>query len=306
MPTSVRDSGYEVAGISVKVFITGAHGQVGLALQRQASMRGWQMMAVDRDDLDITDANAISAAVGRYSPDAVINAAAYTAVDGAEARSDISYAVNRDGPANLAAACARLDIPLVHYSTDYVFDGTKEDAYAEDDPVAPLGVYGASKLAGEQAVHSACTKYLILRTSWVFSAHGHNFVKTMLRLGKEHGQLQVVADQYGKPTSAAELARLTGEILEKAEGRWGIYHAAQPPVTSWHGFAEAIFAEAHRQGIELKVTEVLALTTAEYPTPARRPANSALNCEHLEASFGLIIRPWQESLAEVIGELKHA
>jgi len=269
-------------------------------------MRGWQVMAVDRDDLDITDADAVSATVRSYAPGVAINAAAYTAVDKAEAEPDMAYAVNRDGPANLAAACAKLDIPLVHYSTDYVFDGSKAGAYSEEDPVAPLGVYGASKLAGEQAVRSVCAKYLILRTSWVFSAVGHNFVRTMLRLGSEREQLRVVADQYGKPTAAAELARLTCEILTKAEGRWGIYHLAQSPVTSWHGFAEVIFAEARRQGVDLKVTEVQAITTAEYPTPAKRPANSALNCERLEATFSVSIRPWQESLAEVIRELRHA
>ena len=290
----------------MKVFIAGADGQVGRALHRQASMRGWQVMAVDRDDLDITDADAVSATVRSYAPGVVINAAAYTAVDKAESEPDLAYAVNRDGPANLAAACAKLDIPLVHYSTDYVFDGSKAGAYSEADPVAPLGVYGASKLAGEQAVRSACAKYLILRTSWVFSAVRHNFVKTMLRLGREREQLRVVADQYGKPTAATELARLTCEILTKAEGRWGIYHLAQSPVTSWHGLAEVIFAEARRQGADLKVTEVQAITTSEYPTPAGRPANSELNCELLEATFGISIRPWQESLAEVIRELRHA
>ena len=289
----------------MKVFITGAHGQVGYALQAQALQLGWQVRAVDRDALDITDADAVSAAIGAFSPDAVINAAAYTAVDRAEAEPDLAFSVNRDGTASLARVCGAAGIPLVHYSTDYVFDGSKTGAYVEDDPVAPLDVYGASKLAGEQALRTHCFRHLILRTSWVFSAHGHNFVKTMLRLGAERAQLRVVADQQGKPTAAAELARLTCEILPKAKDRWGIYHVAQPSVTSWHGFAEAIFFEANRQGFDLKVTDVQAITTAEYPIPARRPVNSELNCERLEAAFGVSIRPWRESLAEVIGELKH-
>ena len=289
----------------MKIFIAGVHGQVGQALQCQASSLGWQVKAVDRDELDITDADAVLATIRSYAPEAVINAAAYTAVDQAEAEPDMAFAINRDGPSYIANACEEAGIPLVHYSTDYVFDGTKANAYGEDDPVAPLGVYGASKLAGEQAVRAGCPQHLILRTSWVFSAAGHNFVKTMLRLGKERQQLRVVADQFGKPTAAAELARLTCEILPKAKDRWGIYHVAQPPVTSWHGFAEAIFAEARRQGMDLKVSDVQAITTAEYPIPARRPVNSELNCERLEAAFGVSIRPWRESLAEVIGELKH-
>lgn len=290
----------------MKIFITGAQGQVGLELQRQVEQRGWKALAVDRDDLDITDAESVAAAIRSYAPEVVINAAAYTAVDKAESEPEMAFAVNRDGPAHLAKACEKAGIPLVHYSTDYVFDGGKAHAYIEDDPTSPLGVYGASKLAGEQVVSSVCTRHLILRTSWVFSAHGHNFVKSMLSLGKEREQLRVVADQRGKPTAAAELTRLTCEVLPQMEGRWGIYHAAQSPVTTWHGFAEAIFGEARRQGLGLKVTDVQGITSAEYPTSARRPANSELNCTRLEATFGVAIRPWHASLAEVVGELQHA
>lgn len=289
----------------MKLLIAGGKGQVGTELQRQAKQLDWPIMAIDKGDLDITDGAAVSGLIREYHPDAVINAAAYTAVDKAESEIDEAYAVNRDGPANLATSCEALGIPLVHYSTDYVFDGTKDGAYAEGDPVAPLGVYGASKLAGEQAVHNGCTRHLILRTSWVFSAHGHNFVKSMLRFGRECEKLQVVADQHGKPTSAAELARLTLEILPHGEGRWGLYHVAQPQAVTWHDFAEAIFDEARRQGMEMKVSEVLAITTAEYPASTKRPANSELNCELLESTFDLTVRSWRESLAEVIRELKH-
>jgi len=193
---------------------------------------------------------------------------------------------------------------VIHYSTDYVFDGSKGNGYVESDPVAPLGVYGESKLAGELAVGEFCSKHLILRTSWVFSSHGNNFVKTMLKLGAERKALGVVADQFGKPSSAAEIARLTLEILPRAKSKWGIYHLAQPEVTSWHGFAEAIFDEARSQGVLLEIGKVRAIGTAEYPTPTRRPANSELHCDRLERVFGAVIKPWQVSLAEVIQEIK--
>jgi dTDP-4-dehydrorhamnose reductase len=290
----------------VKLFITGANGQVGQVLQQRVTSLGWQARAVDRDVLDITDAAAVEAEIGAYAPHAVVNAAAYTAVDQAEGEADAAFAVNRDGPANLARACEALGIPLVHFSTDYVFDGSKHGAYVEDDPVAPLGVYGESKLAGEQSVRTGCPKHLILRTSWVFSSHGSNFVKTMLRLGAEREELAIVADQSGKPTSAAEIARVTMEILSQDDIPWGTFHLAQPEVTTWHGFADEIFAEARAQGVELKVQRVKPISTADYPTPARRPANSELNCDKLAAVFGVAIRPWRESLAEVIKELKRA
>jgi len=288
----------------VKLLVTGSRGQVGTELVRQAQVLGWTVKAVDRDDLDITDREAVNRVIASFSPDAVTNAAAYTAVDQAEQDHAAAFAVNRDGPENLAVACADSDIPLIHYSTDYVFDGGNRDAYAESVPVAPLGVYGESKFAGEQAVRECCLKYFILRTSWVFSAHGNNFVKTMLRLAGERETLGVVADQFGKPTSAAEIARQTLAMLPVAEGNWGTYHLAQPDDTSWYGFAEAIFAEAEKQGALLKLETVNAIRTEDYPTPARRPANSVLCCNKLESVFGVSILPWRQSLADVIRELR--
>jgi len=289
----------------MRLLITGCDGQVGTELTRQSRALGWTVKAVDRDGLDITDLGAVNKAVRAFMPDVVINAAAYTAVDKAENDRATAFAVNRDGPKNLAVACVDLGIPLIHYSTDYVFGGSKADAYEEDDPVAPLGVYGESKLAGEQAVQELCSKYLVLRTSWVFSSHGNNFVKTMLRLAFEREVLGVVADQFGKPTSAAEIARLTLGVLSGAGEHWGVYHLAQPQTISWHGFAEAIFDEARKQGVLLKVGEVKAIGTADYPTPARRPVNSELNCDKLESVFGVRIRPWRESLADAVCEIEN-
>jgi len=291
----------------MKLFVTGACGQVGMELVRQAKALGWAVMPVGRAVLDITDALAVRAAISDFKPDAVINAAAYTAVDGAESDVDAAFAVNRDGVTNLATVCEACATPLVHYSTDYVFSGSKAGAYVESDPVAPLGVYGESKLAGEQAVAEHCSKYLVLRTSWVFSAYGSNFVKTMLRLGAEREELGVVADQVGKPTAASEIARLTLELLQTdLDHKWGLYHLAQPDVTSWHSFAEAIFDEARSQGVVLKVETVKSIGTEDYPTPAKRPSNSELNCECLESTFSVRIKPWRESLSEVIRELGHA
>ncbi len=286
----------------MKLLITGAKGQLGTELVRQATEHA--CIAVDCDELDITDAGAVSAFAAEAKPDVIINAAAWTAVDRAEENIGAAFAVNRDGPAHLAGACARLGVPLIHVSTDYVFDGSKQGAWVEDDPIAPLGVYGASKAAGEAMVREHCPQHLILRTSWVFSAHGNNFVKTMLRLGREREQLGVVADQFGKPTAASELARVILAILPDMGGHWGTYHLAQPEATHWHGFAEAIFDEARRQGMALRIRQLDAIATSDYPTLAQRPANSELLCKKLESTFGITIRPWRESLVEVVAELR--
>lgn len=289
----------------MKIIVTGCYGQVGCELMRQGAERGHEMVGLDVAHLDITDRHAVEQMLVPLAPDAVVNAAAYTAVDRAESDSAAAFAVNRDGPAHLAEVCAQLDIPLVHYSTDYVFDGSKAGAYGEDDAVAPPGVYGESKLAGEAAVRKGCPMHLIFRTSWVFSAHGNNFVKTMLRLGAERDELGVVADQFGKPTAAAELARITLQILAMKHDAWGTYHLAQPDATSWYGFAEAIFVAARSRGIALQLRQLNKIATADYPTPAKRPANSELDCSLLENTFALKIRPWRDALAGVIEELKH-
>jgi len=288
----------------MKVLVTGCKGQVGIELIRQG-ITTHEVVAFDHAGLDITDANAVHAVVQQVRPDVVINAAAYTAVDRAEEEVELAFAVNRDGPKNLAKACSAINIPMVHISTDYVFDGSKQGAYTEEDPIAPLGVYGASKAAGEAAVRAHCPHHLILRTSWVFSAHGNNFVKTMLRLGAERKEISVVADQWGCPTAASELARgIYAAIGKKLNAdTYGTYNFCQPQKTSWHGFAEAVFSEARRQGWKLEILSVKAISTAEFPTLAKRPINSVLDCDRFESSFNQAIRSWSESLHDVINEL---
>ncbi|MDX8414252.1 MAG: dTDP-4-dehydrorhamnose reductase [Mariprofundales bacterium] len=287
----------------MKVLITGAGGQLSTALARLGGAH--QLLALAHDQLDITDGAAVMQCVAAFASDVVVNGAAYTAVDSAESDRDRVFAVNRDGPKHLAIACEKQGIPLIHISTDYLFDGSKAGAYLETDPVAPLGVYGKSKRAGELAVQQHCSRHLILRTSWVFSAHGNNFVKTMLRLAAERTELDIVADQQGCPTSAAELARAIYAVLDGGLNRehYGIYHFCQPEPTNWHGFAQAIFAEARRQGMALAIASVKAIATADYPTPAARPANSVMDCARFEAAFSFKIRPWSGSLADVIGEM---
>jgi len=285
----------------MKLLVTGSHGQLGTELMRLGSAH--DLLGVDQNELDITDADAVRQFVNTFAPDAVINAAAYTAVDKAEAERELAFEVNHDGPENLARACATTGIPLIHVSTDYVFDGCKKDPYVETDPVAPLGVYGESKLAGEDAVRKVCPQHVILRTSWVFSAHGNNFVKTMLRLGVEREELGIVSDQCGCPTFAGELARGIYAVLDHDDA-WGTYHFCQPEPTTWHGFAEAIFDETKWQNMSLAINQVNAITTSDYPTPAKRPANSVLNCTKFRDTFGITIMPWRESLVEVIGELR--
>jgi dTDP-4-dehydrorhamnose reductase len=291
----------------MKLLVLGAGGQVGHELCRLAWPAGSELAAFDRSAVDITQREVVSAAVARERPAIVINAAAYTAVDRAEREPDIAWAGNCTGPANLAAACRDAAIPLIHLSTDYVFDGSKKGAYREDDPVRPLGVYGESKEAGERAVREALARHVILRTAWVYSAHGHNFIKTMLRLGAERPVLRVVADQIGSPTSAADIAAAIGAIVQRLEAgnsSWGTYHFAGGGTATWHGFAEAIFELASPWRGPPPLVE--AITTADYPTPARRPANSVLDCRRIGEAFGIVPRPWREALGEVIGDLYEA
>jgi len=288
----------------MKLLVLGAGGQVGHELCRLAWPDGYSVAAFDRGGVDIAQREPVFAAVARERPDIVINAAAYTAVDRAESEPDIAWASNCSGPANIAAACQEAAIPLIHLSTDYVFDGSKPGAYFEADPVKPLGVYGESKEAGDQAVRGALSHHVILRTAWVYSAHGRNFVKTMLRLAGERPVLRVVADQIGSPTSAADIAAAIAAIAQQLNAgntSWGTYHFAGGGAVTWHGFAEAIFElAAPRRGPPPLVE---AIATADYPTPARRPANSVLDCRRIGEVFGIVPRPWREALAKVIGEL---
>ncbi|HHM05812.1 MAG TPA: dTDP-4-dehydrorhamnose reductase [Gammaproteobacteria bacterium] len=293
-----------------RLLVTGANGQVGRELLRRAAGHSIAATGLDRQQLDISDRAAVTAAVEGQGFAAVINAAAYTAVDKAESESERASAVNRDGPAHLAAVCAQEGVPLLHISTDYVFDGSKTGPYTEDDPVSPLGVYGASKEAGERAVRTTCPRHIILRTAWVYGAHGHNFVKTILRLAGERDELNVVADQHGCPTAAADIADALLDITRQVTGPvaqqppWGTYHYSGTGATTWHGFAEAIIIEAARHGG--RKIPVHPVTTADYPTPARRPVNSVLDCSRIQRVFGISPRPWREALREVIHELHNA
>jgi dTDP-4-dehydrorhamnose reductase len=288
----------------MRILIIGAQGQVGWELTRRAPLLGHDVLAWDVAELDIADADAVNRALATLGMDVVINAAAYTAVDKAEQESALAFAVNRDGPAHLAAACAHLKIPLLHISTDYVYDGAKPGPYVEDDPTAPLGVYGASKLAGDEAVRQSLPRHLILRVSWVFGVHGHNFVKTILRLAREREELRVVADQYGCPTFAGDIAdvllELAGRAAEMdANAAWGTYHYRGEPATTWHGFASAM-VEMARARQPLSVQTITAIATADYPLPSARPVNSVLDCARLTARFGIRPRPWQAGLEALL------
>ena len=287
-----------------KIMITGAYGQVGFCLTQQAQANGWDVLAIDRDKLDITDPQAVNALVNEYQPDVIINAAAHTAVDKAETEIDASYAINRDGPKYLAEAAASVGAAMLHISTDYVFAGDKDGIYSEADPVAPQGIYGASKLAGEEAVIAANSKHIILRTTWVFGEHGNNFVKTMLRLGLQRDQMGIVADQFGGPTYAGDIAAALLAIAEKAVAApatvgWGIYHFSGEPHVNWHQFAQAIFDKAIEQQLLVKAPQLNELTTADYPTPAKRPANSRLDCRKIFNEFGIQPSDWLRALENI-------
>jgi dTDP-4-dehydrorhamnose reductase len=268
-----------------------------------AKARVIECVGLDRPEFDITDRLAVGKAVYKGKASVVINAAAYTAVDEAESERDEAFAVNAEGPDYLASVCAQQDIPLVHISTDYVFDGLKGSPYVETDPICPTSAYGKSKAAGEQAVRDHLKAHLILRTSWLYSTHGNNFVKTILCLASEREELRVVADQYGCPTYAADLAAAILHIGEQIhKGRaipWGTYHYCGKGVTTWHGFAGKI-CEIGAKHAPLKVKEIKPISTEEYPTPARRPPYSALDCSKIENLFGIQRGPWQNGLAEML------
>lgn len=282
----------------MKLLVFGSTGQVARELKR-ACPSDWDARFLSREEADLSDPEACASAVRDARPSAVINAAAYTAVDRAEEEEQLATLANGAAPGAIAQACAQMDIPFLHVSTDYVFDGSGEAAFSPDDETAPLGAYGRSKLAGEKAIAQAGCNWLVLRTSWVFSAHGNNFVKTMLRLGKERERLGVVDDQVGGPTSAASIA---AALLTCAKGMLagktgGIYHFSGTPDVSWATFAEAIM---DRAGLDCRVDRI---TTADYPTPARRPANSRLDCSAIERDFGISRPDWRTDLDAVIMEL---
>ncbi|MFQ5889932.1 MAG: dTDP-4-dehydrorhamnose reductase [Gemmatimonadota bacterium] len=291
----------------MKLLLTGSGGQLGHELTDLARTQEGNLVALPHGELDITDVTAVRRTL-RANTDltAVINAAAFTGVDLAEDERERAFAVNRDGAANLAAVCAELDIPLIHISTDYVFDGSKVEPYTEDDPPNPISVYGASKLAGEEAVRSSARRHLIIRTSWVFSRHGRNFVKTMLRLGGERAALCVVADQRGCPTAAADVAAALFHVSAQIQGpdfeSWGTYNYCGTPPTTWYGFAEAVFREARRRR-RLRVKTLKPIPADRYPARALRPRNSVLECSRIARVFGLEQPSWQRRLTETVARL---
>ena len=285
----------------MRMLITGANGQLGRELIRQGRALNIGLHAFKRQELDITQPNQINTIVAKASPSLVVNAAGYTNVDKAEA--DLAFEVNKIAPGYLARCCADRNMALIHISSDYVFDGIKGKPYHETDPIAPLGIYGQSKAQGEAAIRSVLKNHIILRTSWLYGVYRHNFVKTMLDLGAEKKIIPVVADQFGSPTSAADLAEavlnVAAKIGDAADLEWGTYHYCGNGITSWHGFAKEILHLAS-PFVHLQTKHVEAISTAEYSTPAKRPPYSALDCSRIKKFFGIDPKPWQQSLKRTI------
>jgi dTDP-4-dehydrorhamnose reductase len=290
----------------MKILITGAGGQLGRELINQGQLKGFSVQAPSEDDMDITDLEKIDRCMAFHQPEVVINAAAYTQVDKAESEAALAFAVNTTGSANLARMCAKNKIPLVHISTDYVFDGQKGTSYLETDAISPVGVYGRSKAEGEIEIRSHLKEHIILRTSWLYGIHGHNFAKTMLKLATTKPKIRVVADQYGSPTNAADLAQTILIISDRMQFNndvdWGTYHYCGQGVISWYNFAEKIVGLA-RLYADVKTTRIEPITTADYPTRALRPIYSALDCSRIQKHFGINPKPWQKSLEITIKEL---
>jgi dTDP-4-dehydrorhamnose reductase len=299
--------------MSLRLLITGANGQVGWHLQRTLAPMG-EVMAIDIEEVDLTDLNAVARTVRDFAPDIVVNAAAYTAVDKAESEPDLARAINVAAPGQIAEECARTGALLVHYSTDYVYDGNKPTPYEESDATGPLSVYGQTKLEGDQAIMASGCAHIILRTTWVYDIRGKNFLRTVLRLAREKEELRMVGDQYGAPTWARGLAESTTIILARLLERksstsaWqsGLFHLTASGQTSWAGFAQAILedyedllewpAETGEFGGELKAKRVVAITTEQYQTPARRPRNSVLSNAKIQAAFGIALPDWRAQL----------
>jgi dTDP-4-dehydrorhamnose reductase len=291
--------------IAVDLLVIGQSGQLARRLAKIGRTTSHSIECLGRPKLDVADLDSVRRALSNHPHHMIVNCAAYTAVDRAEAEPSEADRINRLGAANVAAAAAEADVPLVHVSTDYVFDGRKPTPYTEADPVGPLSVYAASKEAGEREVRARHERHIILRTSWLYGPSGENFVTAMLRLGRERPVLGIVADQVGSPTSVRDLAdailMIAQQIDHHQHGPYGTFHYCGGGAVSRHDFARAIFEEAARFGY--RQPELTPITTAEYPTPARRPANSALDCSRIAAIYDIVQRPWRESLAECIAEI---
>lgn len=291
----------------MRVLVAGRTGQLAIELLERLPRDGHAVVALEAPELDLTDPDSIRRAVEQAAPEVIVNAAAYTAVDKAESQRDLAFAVNAIGAGMLAAAASARGLPFVQISTDYVFAGDGGAPYDEDAPTGPASVYGESKLAGERAALVANPRTAILRTAWVCSPHGHNFVKTMLRLGREREAVSVVADQHGAPTFAADLADAIARMLPRlaaapaGDPAFGVFHLTGTPWTTWHGFAEAIFAGAAARG--QKVPRLSAITTADYPTPARRPADGRLDCGRIARIHGIEAADWRQSLSHCLDAL---
>jgi dTDP-4-dehydrorhamnose reductase len=288
----------------MKIILAGASGQLGCELVRQAQRFDICLQTPTHDQMDITRYEAVKTTLLKLRPDMVINAAAYTDVDRAETEAAKAFAVNAIGPENLARCCARIRIPLLHVSTDFVFDGNQQHPYRETDPVAPLGVYGQSKALGEEKIRTLLAEHILVRAAWLYGIDGRNFVKTILKLAREKTHLRVVNDQYGSPTSAADLADVllkmaTLLIKKSANDLWGTYHYCGQGITNWHEFAGTILTLA-KPHLPLQAKHIAGITTADWPTSAKRPQYSALDCSRIKEHFGLHPRPWQHSLKETL------
>ncbi|MBK5001592.1 dTDP-4-dehydrorhamnose reductase [Pseudomonas sp. S31] len=285
----------------MKILVCGRNGQVAQALQAELAGLG-ELHLLGREQLDLAQPEALREPLRALAPDLIVNAAAHTAVDQAESEPELAFAINAEGPRVLAEEAARLGVPLIHYSTDYVFDGDKPAPYTEDDAPNPLGVYGRSKLVGEQAIAAVAGQHLILRTSWVYSLHGRNFLLTMQRLLQEKPELRVVSDQIGAPTWASTIAASTRALIERWQagqaGAWGTYHLTAQGETSWFGFAQAIGEQLKARG--LPCAELLPIPSSDYPTPARRPFNSRLDCSRLAREWQVSQPHWQQALIDCL------
>ena len=288
-----------------RILLTGVNGQVGFELQSALTSLG-EVIAVTRQDMDLTNQASILQILEKYQPTIIVNPAAYTAVDKAELEQEQAYLINRDAPKTMAEWAVTHNALLVHYSTDYVFDGTKEGSYVEEDIPNPQSVYGLSKLLGEQAIQQSGAKYLIFRTSWVFGVHGNNFIKTIIRLAKERESLNVVADQHGAPTSARLIAQVTTQVLvqylqDAQFNAYGVYHLTSNGQTTWHEYARLIVDNVQqKQKIPLLKDNIVAIPSSAYPVPAKRPTNSCLNCDKITHSFNVDLTHWPIDVLSVI------